>query len=83
MARVTAQDCLSQIPNPFELTRIAATRARQLARGADAKLPWGDHKATVIALQEIAAGLTTAAVLDEPERAAPQPPSIEFEPLLP
>jgi DNA-directed RNA polymerase subunit omega len=54
MARVTVEDCLARIPNQFELTLVAAKRARQLARGAEAKLPWGSHKSTVLSLKEIA-----------------------------
>jgi DNA-directed RNA polymerase subunit omega len=65
MARVTIQDCLEQIPSHFELTMVAAKRARQLARGAEPKLPWNNHKSTVLALQEIAGGQITAAVLQE------------------
>jgi len=65
MARVTAEDCLQQIPNPFELCLIASKRARQLARGAEPHLPWGDHKSTVLTLKEIAAGHIGAEVLDE------------------
>ncbi|HVT36272.1 MAG TPA: DNA-directed RNA polymerase subunit omega [Nevskiaceae bacterium] len=81
MARVTVEDCLDQVPNPFILTRIAAARARQLARGASSELPWGDHKSTVLALQEIAAGRVTEAVLDELELPLPKPPGEVFEPL--
>lgn len=65
MARVTIQDCLERISSPFDLTMIAAKRARQLTRGAEAKLPWNGHKSTVLALQEIAQGEVTAAVLQE------------------
>jgi DNA-directed RNA polymerase subunit omega len=65
MARVTIEDCLERVPNAFNLTLIAAKRARQLARGAEARLPWGDHKSTVLALQEIAIGKVTADVLNE------------------
>jgi len=65
MARVTIQDCLLHISSPFELTMVAAKRARQLTRGAEAKLPWNGHKSTVLALQEIADGQVTAAVLQE------------------
>lgn len=61
------------LDSPFTLTRVAAKRARQLARGADAKLPWNDHKSTVLALQEIAEGYITAAVLDEAELPAAEP----------
>ena len=65
MARVTVEDCLTQIPSRFELTLVAAKRARQLTRGAEPKLPWNNHKSTVLALQEIADGQITAAVLQE------------------
>ncbi|MEY3572339.1 MAG: hypothetical protein RLZZ290_951 [Pseudomonadota bacterium] len=56
MARITVEDCLSQIPNRFELVLSAAYRARQLAQGATPKLESKD-KPTVTALREVAAGL--------------------------
>jgi DNA-directed RNA polymerase subunit omega len=65
MARVTVEDCLVRINNPFDLTMVAAKRARQLTRGAEPKLPWDGHKSTVLALQEIAHGDVTADVLKE------------------
>lgn len=65
MARVTIEDCLAHISNPFDLTMVAAKRARQLTRGAEAKLPWDGHKSTVLALKEIAGGQVTADVLLE------------------
>lgn len=65
MARVTVEDCLKNINNQFELTLVSAKRARQLARGADAKVPWGNHKSTVVALREVADDLTGAEVLAE------------------
>lgn len=65
MARVTIQDCLAQVDSNFQLVQIAAKRARQLARGANSQLPWKDHKSTVLALQEIASGHVSAAVLNE------------------
>ena len=67
MARVTVADCLDRIPNQFRLTLVAAKRARQLARGAESKLSWDSHKSTVLSLREIAEGLTTESVLDDPE----------------
>ena len=54
MARITVEDCLSEIPNRFELALAAAYRARQLAQGASAKIESRD-KPTVTALREIAA----------------------------
>jgi DNA-directed RNA polymerase subunit omega len=54
MARITIEDCLSEIPNRFELALAAAYRARQLAQGASPKIESRD-KPTVTALREIAA----------------------------
>lgn len=65
MARVTVEDCLKVIPNRFELTLVAAKRARDLALNGEEALvdPQGD-KPTVVALREIAAGHTN---FDKPE----------------
>jgi DNA-directed RNA polymerase subunit omega len=83
MARVTVEDCLKRIPNQFELTLVAAKRARQLARGAEARLPWGNHKSTVLSLREIADGYTDRGVLDEVDLPAVQQPKVELEALDP
>lgn len=56
MARVTIEDCLTQVDNRFELVLLAGMRAHELANGADAYVePQGD-KPAVVALREIAAG---------------------------
>ncbi|EIT71849.1 MULTISPECIES: DNA-directed RNA polymerase subunit omega [Hydrocarboniphaga] len=81
MARVTAEDCLLRIPNQFELTLVAAKRARQLARGAEARLPWGNHKSTVLSLREIADGYVGRDVLAEQDLPAIQQPKVDLEPL--
>jgi len=83
MARVTAEDCLERLPNQFELTLVAAKRARQLARGAEARLPWGNHKSTVLALREIAEGHIDRTVLDEQDLPVIQQPKMELEALDP
>jgi DNA-directed RNA polymerase subunit omega len=83
MARVTVEDCLNKIPNQFDLTLVAAKRARQLARGAEAKLPWGNHKSTVLSLREIAEGYTDRSVLNEVDLPAVQQPKMELEALDP
>ncbi len=83
MARVTVEDCLAQIPNQFDLTLVAAKRARQLARGAEARLPWGNHKSTVLSLREIAEGFTGRGVLEEMDLPAVQQPKMELEALDP
>jgi len=60
MARITVEDCLEKLPNRFELTLLAAKRARQLIRsGEDPLVPWENDKSTVVALREIADGLVT------------------------
>jgi DNA-directed RNA polymerase subunit omega len=83
MARVTVEDCLVRIPNQFDLNLVAAKRARQLARGADAHLPWGNHKSTVLSLREIAEGHINRGVLDEVDLPAVQQPKMELEALDP
>lgn len=66
MARITVEDCLSQFNNRFELTLLAARRARQLAVGKDSpRVPEDNDKFTVIALREIAANVVTKEVVDE------------------
>ncbi|MEK6789071.1 MAG: DNA-directed RNA polymerase subunit omega [Pseudomonadota bacterium] len=66
MARVTVEDCLTNLDNRFELVLVASKRARQLATGGkEAFLPWENDKPTVMALREIAAGHVTRAILTE------------------
>lgn len=81
MARVTVEDCLDKIHNQFELTLVAAKRARQLARGAEAQIPWGNHKSTVVSLREIAEEHVTRDVLDEADLPAVQQPKVELDSL--
>ena len=54
MARITVEDCIKLIPNRFELTLVATTRARQLALGSAPYVEAGRDKPCVIALREIA-----------------------------
>jgi len=69
MARVTVEDCLENVDNRFELVRLAARRARQIAQGKDALVEPENDKPTVIALREIAEGLIDEQILDEAEAA--------------
>jgi DNA-directed RNA polymerase subunit omega len=55
MARISAQDCLKQIPNHFALCILGARRARDLASGRP-MLVNCNNKYAVTALREIAAG---------------------------
>jgi len=73
MARITVEDCLEKVDNLFELVLVASKRARRLANGAEAQVPWENDKPTVVALREIACGLVDASILEEPE----QPPESE------
>jgi DNA-directed RNA polymerase subunit omega len=65
MARITVEDCLDKIPNRFELIMIAAKRANQLLAGRQARVEWDNDKATVVALREVAEGLTDKSILLE------------------
>ncbi|HSF71529.1 MAG TPA: DNA-directed RNA polymerase subunit omega [Methylotenera sp.] len=66
MARITVDDCLEKIPNRFQLTLVAAYRARQLANGSDPFVhsPNQKDKPTVLALREIAAGKVGIEILN-------------------
>jgi len=55
MARVTVEDCLEQEENRFALVVLAATRCRQLMRGARPHVN-AKNKAAVVSLREIARG---------------------------
>jgi len=76
MARITVEDCLSNIDNIFEMVLVAAKRARRVAHGADPLVEVDNDKPTVIALREIAEGHITPAILEEIE----QPVIEEFMP---
>ena len=64
MARITIDDCLTRIPNRFELTLVAAYRARQLTNGADYLVEENKDKPTVIALREISEGKVGLEILN-------------------
>lgn len=72
MARITVEDCLSNIDNIFEMVLVAAKRARRIAHGADILVDAENDKPTVLALREIADGSITPAILDEIEQPAAQ-----------
>jgi DNA-directed RNA polymerase subunit omega len=65
MARITVEDCLKQIPNRFQMTLVAAYRARQLVQSASTTvLDDNRDKPTVAALREIAAEKVGIELLD-------------------
>tara|TARA_Y100000588_G_scaffold325401_1_gene359161 strand:+ start:32 stop:523 length:492 start_codon:yes stop_codon:yes gene_type:complete len=54
MARVTTEDCVTSIPNRFQLVIYACRRARELTSGSDSNVSIDNDKYTVVALREIA-----------------------------
>lgn len=64
MARITVEECLTQIPNRFELTLAAAYRARQLANGATYLVEDTKNKPSVVALREISEGKVGKEILN-------------------
>ena len=65
MARITVEDCLDKIDNRFDMTLIAAERARQIAMGAEPLVPFDNDKPTVIALREISEGVMSREILEQ------------------
>ncbi len=56
MARITVEDCLSNIENRFILVHMASQRTRQLLKGATPLVAAPDNREVVQSLREIAAG---------------------------
>lgn len=54
MARVTVEDCVTIIPNRFELVMMASQRCRMVTGGSAITIPKDNDKLPVIALREIA-----------------------------
>lgn len=81
MARVTVEDCVTRVPNRFELVLVAAQRARDIASGGLITVDRDNDKNPVVALREIAdytievdalqnalvTGLQKQPEIDEPE----------------
>ncbi len=54
MARVTVEDCVTKVPNRFELVMLAAQRARAVSAGAQLTVERDNDKNPVVALRDIA-----------------------------
>jgi DNA-directed RNA polymerase subunit omega len=54
MARVTVEDCVSLVPNRFELVMMAAQRSRDISAGSPMKVERDNDKNPVVALRELA-----------------------------
>lgn len=65
MARVTVEDCVTRVPNRFDLVMLAARRARDIAAGAPLTLERDNDKNPVVALREIAEESIDIGVLRE------------------
>ncbi len=65
MARVTVEDCVTKIPNRFQLVIIASQRARNISAGAALNVDRDNDKNPVIALREIAEDLVDHNELEE------------------
>lgn len=65
MARVTVEDCVTKVPNRFELVMLAAQRARSISAGAPLTVERDNDKNPVVALREIAEETVDCKELEE------------------
>ena len=64
MARFTVADCMEHIPNRFNMTLVAAMRAREIENNDDTLIEREENdKPTVLALREIADQLVNEEIL--------------------
>jgi len=56
VARITIEDCLSNVENRFQLVHMAAKRVRQIREGSEYLVNSPKNEDIVVALREIAAG---------------------------
>lgn len=54
MARVTVEDCITHVPNRFDLVMVSAQRAREISSGSALQVERDRDKNPVVALREIA-----------------------------
>ena len=65
MARVTVEDCVTRVPNRFDLVMVASQRAREISAGAQITLERDNDKNPVVALREIADATVNTDALSE------------------
>ena len=65
MARVTVEDCITKVPNRFELVLMASQRVHEISTGASLTVEKDNDKNSVIALREIAEGTVSVDSLKE------------------
>ncbi|HYA43795.1 MAG TPA: DNA-directed RNA polymerase subunit omega [Syntrophobacteraceae bacterium] len=74
MARITVEDCLTNVESRFSLVHLAVRRVLQLRNGAPPSLEnVKGNKEVVLALREIAAGTINADNIREIEESGPLP----------
>lgn len=54
MARVTVEDCITKVPNRFELVLVASQRVNEISTGAPLAVDRDNDKNSVVSLREIA-----------------------------
>ena len=65
MARVTVQDCITKIPNRFDLVIAAAQRSREISNGIPIEVERDNDKNPVVSLREIAVDAIDPSTLQE------------------
>jgi DNA-directed RNA polymerase subunit omega len=65
MARITVEDCVTNVPNRFELILLAAQRARNISGGAEITVARENDKNPVVALREISESTVELPGLEE------------------
>ena len=65
MARVTVEDCVTKVPNRFELVMVASQRARDISAGSAVTIDRDNDKNPVVALREIAESTVNLDDLEE------------------
>lgn len=65
MARVTVEDCVTKVPNRFDLVLLAGQRAREISAGAPLTIDRDRDKNPVVALREIADETVVLGELEE------------------
>ncbi len=65
MARVTVEDCVTKVPNRFNLVMLASQRARNISAGGQLTVERDNDKNPVVALREIAIETVELAELEE------------------
>ena len=65
MARVTVEDCVTKIPNRFQLVMLASQRARNISAGEALNVERDNDKNPGVALREIADDLIDHDELEE------------------